>query len=79
MLVNGFELTFNFESEYPEIDNALGSIRATVFEASPLPVGCYQDWDAWLETVLECYNLAIDEDDEPHNISIPESERTREV
>ena len=79
MLVDGFELTFNFESKYPEIDDALGSIRARVFEVGPLPVDSYQDWAVQLETALECYNLVADEDDEPRNISIPESEGTCQV
>ena len=39
----------------------------------------YQDWAAQLETALECYNLAVDEDDEPRNINIPESKGSREV
>ena len=39
----------------------------------------YQDWATQLETVLECYSLAPNEDDEPHHISIPESEGTREI
>ena len=46
LLVDGFELTFNFESECPKIDNALWSIRARVFEADPLPMNSYQDWVA---------------------------------
>lgn len=79
LLVDGFELTFNFESEYPKIDDALGSIKVRVFEADPLPVDSYQDWAAQLETTLECYNLAGDEDEEPRNISILESEGTHEV
>ena len=44
LMIEGFELNFNFESEYPEIDDALGSIREKVFEASPFPVANYQDW-----------------------------------
>ena len=78
-MVDGLELTFNFESEYLEIDNALGSIRARVFKVGPLPVDSYRNWVAQLETALECYNLAADEDDKPCNISIPESEGTHEV
>ena len=76
LLVDGFELTFNFESEYPKIDNSLGSIRARVYEVDPLLVDSYQDWAAQLETALECYKLETNEDDEPHNIIIPDSEGT---
>ena len=39
----------------------------------------YQDWVVQLETTLECYNLATEEDGEPCNIIIPESEGTCEV
>ena len=39
----------------------------------------YQDWAMQLETALECYNLGVDEDEEPRNINIPESQGTREV
>ena len=44
LMVEGFELTFNFESEYPKINDALGSIREKVFEVGPFPVASYQDW-----------------------------------
>lgn len=39
----------------------------------------YLDQSAQLETMLECYNLATDEDDKPRNINILESEGTREI
>ena len=40
-MVDGFELTFNFELEYSKVDDALGSIRERVFEAGPFPVDNY--------------------------------------
>ena len=78
-MVDGFELTFNFESNYPKFDYVLESIKERIFDIDPFPVVSYQDWAMQLETMLECYNLATDEDDEPHNTNIPESEGTREV
>ena len=69
-MVDGFELTFNFESDYPEVDDVSESIKERIFEIGPLPVVSYQNWAMQLETVLECYNLATDEVDEPHNIKI---------
>ena len=32
------------------------------------------DWNEQEANAVECYNLAIDEDDDPRNIKIPESE-----
>lgn len=78
-MVDEFELTFNFESDYHEADDVLESIKERIFDSDPLSMINYPDWFAQLETALECYNLAADEDDEPHNINIPESEGTREI
>ena len=58
LLTDGFKLTFEFESEYPEIDDALEVIRTKVFEDSPFPLDNHPDWAVQLENVLECYNLA---------------------
>ena len=38
LLIDGFTLTFEFESEYPKIDDALGVIRTKIFEDGPLPL-----------------------------------------
>lgn len=78
-MIDGFKITFGFESEYPEIDDALEMIRTKVFEDGSLPLYNQPDWEAQLENALECYNLTIDEEEEPHNVNIPESKGSREV
>ena len=78
-MVDGFELTFNFESDYPKVDDVLERIKERIFDSDPLLVISYPDWSTQLEIALECYNLATDEDDEPCNINIPESKGTREI
>ena len=78
-MTDGFKLTFGFESEYPKIDDALGMIRTKVFEDGPLPLDSHPDWVAQLENVLECYNLATDEEEEPCNVNILESEGSHDV
>ena len=62
LMINGFKLTFGFESEYPEIYDALEVIRTKVFEDGPLPLFNQLDWAAQLENALECYKLAADEE-----------------
>ena len=37
------------------------------------------DWKIQEAHAVECYNLAIDEDDDPRNVAIPESEGYCEV
>ena len=44
LLTDGFKLTFGFEFEYPEIDDALGMIRIKVFEDGPLKLDNHPDW-----------------------------------
>ena len=38
MLIDGFTLTFEFESKYPDIGESLGVIRTKIFEDGPLPL-----------------------------------------
>ena len=38
LLIEGFQLTFGFESEYLEIDDALEVIRMELFDDCPLPI-----------------------------------------
>ena len=44
LLTEGFQLTFRFESEYPEIDDALEVIKTKVFDDYPLPLFNQPDW-----------------------------------
>ena len=46
LLTNGFRIIFEFESEYPEIDDALEVIKIKVFEDGPLPLDNQLDWVA---------------------------------
>ena len=79
LMIDGFNLTFEFDSEYPEIDDDLEVIRMKIFEDGPFPLYNKPECVVQLENALECYNLAADEDEEPHNVNILESERSCEV
>ena len=81
-MIDSFELTFAFESEYPSIDQALDFIKTKIFEDCTLSVHTQPEWAIQLEDALECYNFVAepeDEDENPRSINIPESEGTREV
>ena len=76
VMIDNFLLTFTFESEYPNIDQALEVIKTNIFDDCTLPVYTQPDWAIQLEQALECYNFAEepgDEDENPHSINIPES------
>ena len=45
----------------------------------PSPICTQLDWTVQTENARECYNFTIDEDDDPRNINIPESEGPRTV
>ena len=74
-------MTFKFESEYPEIDQALKVTKGKLLAHCSLPVFETLKWTVALEQALECYNLAEEgeEDENPCNINIPKSEGTRDV
>ena len=78
-MIDRFKLTFGFESEYLEINNALEVVMTRIFEDGPLPLFNQPDWASQLETALECYNLKTDEYEDPRNINILESQGSREV
>ena len=78
-MTDGFKLSFEFKSEYPKIDDALGMIKTKVFEDGPLPLDNQPDSTMQMENALECYNLASDEEEEPHNMNIQESKGSCEV
>ena len=80
-MVEGFQLTFKFESEYPEIDQALKVTKGKLLADCSLPVLETPKWKIALEEALECYNLAGEgeEDENPRNVNIPESEGTHDV
>ena len=73
LLIEGFQITFGFESEYLEIEDAFGVMRMKLFDDCPLPIDNHLDWAAQMESMMECYNLTVDEEEEdPRNINIPE-------
>ena len=81
LMVEGFQLTFKFESKYPEIDQALKVTKGKLLADCSLPVFETPKWKVALEQALACYNLAEEgeEDEDPHNINILESEGTHDV
>ena len=80
LLTEGFKVTFGFESEYPQIENALGVIRMKLFDDFPLLIDNQLDWVVQMESAMECYNFTVDDKEEdPHNVNIPESEGSCDV
>lgn len=80
LLIEGFQLTFGFQFEYPEIDDALEVIRIKLFNNYPLPIFNHPDWAMQIENAVECYNFAIDKKEEdPRNVNIPKLEGSHDV
>eukprot|EP00253_Pinus_taeda_P024001 PITA_24001 len=74
-------MTFSFEDWFDGIDEALKEVKAAIFRILQDPLDLTQpEWDTQLSHALECYNVtAEEEDDDPQNINIPETEDHREV
>ena len=71
-------MTFSINEVCPALDAAIRLIHTKVFDDQEIAE--YQpDWKEQEANAVECYNLAIDEDDDPRNINIPESEGHCEV
>ena len=76
LMIDSFELTFSFATEYSSINQALDIIKTKIFEDCTLSVHTQPEWAIQLEDALECYNFVVepeDEDEDPRNINIPES------
>ncbi len=73
-MVEGFILTFSFEDDFPIIDTTLHIINNKIFDDGILHVCQQLDWALRMEHALECYNIAIEENDYPSNIDILEFE-----
>ena len=72
--------TFLVES-YPTVDKALQIIRQKVFEEVHNPP-LDQEKDEWivpLQQLQECYNINVDEDDDPRDVNIAETEGHRDI
>jgi hypothetical protein len=67
--------TYLFESHYPTIDQYLQVVRKQFFEEAPnLPVEKEEDeWNAPLMKFQGCYNINVDEDNDPRNVNIMET------
>lgn len=71
LMTEGFQLTFGFEFEYLEIEDALGVIRMKLFDGFPLLIVNHLDWATQMENAMECYKFTIDEEEDAHNVNIP--------
>jgi hypothetical protein len=74
-MIQNFVTTFLFESEYTLVDQALQIVRNKVFkEASSLPMEQEEDkWNAPLQKLQSCYNINVDDDDDPRKVNITET------
>jgi hypothetical protein len=70
-----------FDSEFPSVDQALQMMRQKVFEEeSGLPLEQEVDeWTARLQKLHMCYNINVDEDDDPGKVNITETKGERDV
>jgi hypothetical protein len=76
-----FVTTFLFESQYPTVDQGLQIVRQKVFEEAPrLPLEQEEDeWTMPLQKLQGCYNINVDEDDDPRKVNITETEGQRDI
>jgi hypothetical protein len=78
---SNFIATFLVESQYPTVDQALQVVRHKVFEEAPnLPLEQEEhEWTVPLHKLQGCYNINVDEDDDPRNVNIAETEGQRDI
>ena len=77
ILRENMNLTFD-QSEYPLVDDAFELVHMKIAEDTS-PICTQLDWTVQIENARECYNFTIDEDDNPRNINISDSEGSRAV
>lgn len=77
-MVDGFIMTFSFEDDCPHIDATLQIVKKKIFE-NEVPCTWKLDWAAQLHNVMECHNITTEEEEDPRNIDIAESEGCHEV
>jgi hypothetical protein len=76
-----FVTTLLFDSQYPYVDQELYIVRHIVFEEASVPP-LEQEEDKWtvpLQKLQGCYNINVDEDDDPRKVNIIETEGQRDV
>jgi hypothetical protein len=80
-MTQNFIATFLFESQYPTVDQALQIIRQKAFEEAPNPPLDQEkdEWTAPLQQLQDCYNINVDEDDDPGDVNIVETKRQRDI
>lgn len=77
-LAYSFVLTFSINDVCPALDAAIRLIHTRVFDDEEVTE--YQpDWKEQEANAVECYNLSIEDEDDPRNINIPKSEGHCEV
>jgi hypothetical protein len=64
-----------FESQYPTVDQELQVVRQKVFEEAPsFPLEQEEDeWIVPLQKLQGCYNINVNEDDDPRKVNITET------
>jgi hypothetical protein len=74
-MTQNFVATFLSESQYTTVDQSLEIVRHKVFEEEPNPpIEQEEDeWTAPLQKLQGCYNINVDEDDDPRNVNIVET------
>jgi hypothetical protein len=79
-MTHNFVTTFLFEIQYLTVDQALQTVRQKVFEEAPIPLEKEEDeWTAPLQKLQGCYNINVDEDDDPRKVNITETKGQRNV
>jgi hypothetical protein len=80
-MTQNFVTIFLFEIQYPTIDQALHIVRHKVFEEAPsFPLEQEEDeWTMPLQKLQGCYNINVDEDDDPRKMNINETNGQRDI
>jgi hypothetical protein len=84
-LIHNFKVTFSFEDEAPSVDTTLQVIKENIFTSEDsielVPVCSVHRSSVIVREVLECYNVVGEdqEDEDPRNLQIPETEGERAV
>ena len=79
-MVESFLVTFHFEDDNPGIDEALHIIKGNIFAEVPLSPYSMPSWVPIAEGALQCYHVdGNQEDEDPRDINIPETEGYRGV
>jgi hypothetical protein len=80
-MTQNFVATFSFESQYPSVDQAIQVVIHKLFEEAP-NLHTEQEEDEWTEPIQKLqgyYNINVDEDDDPRNVNIVETEGQRDI